>query len=68
MAGRRVELTEEGKRYAEHGLPEKALADALKKGPLPFDEARKRVHAFDIALQWAKRTAGSTSRTGRLSC
>lgn len=66
MAGRRVELTEEGRHYAEHGLPEKALADALQKGPLPFDEARKRVHAFDIALQWAKKNGWVDVRDGKL--
>jgi phenylalanyl-tRNA synthetase alpha chain len=66
MAGRRVELTEEGKRYAEHGLPEKALVDALRSGPLPFDEARKRVHAFDIALQWAKKNGWVDVKDGKL--
>jgi len=66
MAGRRVELTDEGKRYAEHGLPEKALVDALRSGPLPFEEARKRVHAFDIALQWAKKNGWVDVKGGKL--
>lgn len=66
MAGRRVELTEEGRRYAEHGLPEKALVDALRSGPLPFDEARKRVQAFDIALQWAKKNGWVDVKDGKL--
>ena len=66
MTGRRVELTEEGRRYAEHGLPEKALVDVLRNGPLSFDEARKRVHAFDIALQWAKKNGWVDVKDGRL--
>ena len=66
MAGRRVELTDEGKRYAEHGLPEKALVDALRSGPLPFEEARKRVQAFDVALQWAKKNGWVDVKDGKL--
>ena len=66
MAGRRVELTDEGKRYAELGLPEKLLADALRSGPLGFDEARKRVQSFDIALQWAKKNGWVDVKDGRL--
>jgi len=65
--GRRVELTDEGRRYAEHGLPEKVLTDALKSGPLSFDEARKRVHAFDIALQWAKKNGWVQVKDGKLA-
>jgi len=65
--GRRVELTDEGRRYAERGLPEKVLADALKSGPLSFDEARKRVHAFDIALQWAKKNGWVQVKDGKLA-
>ena len=65
--GRRVELTDEGRRYAEHGLPEKVLTDALKAGPLSFEEARKRVHAFDIALQWAKKNGWVQVKDGKLA-
>ncbi|MFH1623135.1 MAG: phenylalanine--tRNA ligase subunit alpha [Candidatus Aenigmatarchaeota archaeon] len=66
MACGRVELTEEGRRYAEHGLPEKVLADALKSGPLSFDEARKRVASFDIGLQWAKKNGWVQAKDGKL--
>ncbi len=48
-------LTEEGREYQKNGLPEKNLADILSKGPLKFDDARKRVKKFDIALQWLKK-------------
>jgi len=51
----RYELTEEGKTYSAKGLPEKRLIEALKKGPLTLDTARKKVENFSIALQWAKK-------------
>lgn len=50
------ELTNEGKEYLKKGLPEKQLVDILNKQPLkslPFDEAKKSVANFYIALQWA---------------
>lgn len=54
-----LQLTEEGKRYAEKGLPEKRLADAVEKKEMPLDEALKKAGLADeekgIALQWAKR-------------
>lgn len=48
-------LTDEGREYLKHGLPEKNLVDAISKKPLEFDEARKLVKNFGIALQWAKK-------------
>lgn len=49
-------LTEEGRKYLKHGLPEKALAEMIEKsgGRLVIDEARK-LEGFNIALNWAKR-------------
>ncbi|MBI2084755.1 MAG: phenylalanine--tRNA ligase subunit alpha [Candidatus Aenigmarchaeota archaeon] len=53
---KKYELTEEGRDYLKKGLPEKQLLDILKKQPLksmPFDDAKKSVDNFFIALQWA---------------
>ena len=53
---KKYELTEEGRTYLKNGLPEKQLVDILNKQPLkslPFDEAKKSVANFYIALQWA---------------
>jgi len=53
---KKYELTPEGKEYLKKGLPEKHLVDILNKQPmksLPFDEAKKAVGNFFIALQWA---------------
>src|SRR3989338_2165583 len=52
----KYELTQEGRDYLKKGLPEKQLVDVLNKQPmksLPFDEAKKSVGNFYIALQWA---------------
>ncbi len=53
---KKYELTQEGREYLKKGLPEKQLLDILNKQPLksmPFDEAKKSVDNFYIALQWA---------------
>ena len=52
---RRLRLTEEGKKYAEHGLPELNLVEALKRGPISMRHARELVSNLDIALQWGKK-------------
>lgn len=49
-------LTEEGKRYLKHGLPEIRLADALKKNSMTVADAKKMLGAeFSIAFQWCKK-------------
>lgn len=53
---KKYELTEEGKDYLKNGLPEKRLVELLNKQPmksLPFDDAKKSINNFYIALQWA---------------
>lgn len=59
-------LTEEGWNYLQDGLPESNLARELKKGPLKFDEARKIVKNFDIALQWLKKRSLLDIKDGSL--
>ncbi len=53
---KKYELTPEGQEYLKRGLPEKQLVDILNRQSLksmPFDEAKKSVVNFYIALQWA---------------
>lgn len=53
---KKYELTQEGQEYLKKGLPEKQLVDILNKQSLKsmlFDEAKKSVGNFYIALQWA---------------
>ena len=48
-------LTEEGKKYVEHGLPEQVLASIVKEGPKSVKELRSSIENFSIALAWAKK-------------
>jgi len=52
---KQIYLTEEGKHYLNHGLPEKNLVEALKTGSMNFEDAKKRIDNFNIAFQWAKK-------------
>lgn len=59
-------LTNEGKKYLKEGLPEKNLADLLKKGPIDFNEAKKRIYNFPIAIQWVKKKGWVEVKDGKL--
>jgi phenylalanyl-tRNA synthetase alpha chain len=49
-------LTEEGRNYREHGLPEKKLIELLKHGSLSMKETSEKLgREFAIALQWCKK-------------
>lgn len=48
-------LTPEGEEYLRSGLPEKNLMELLSKGPLKFDDAKRKIKNFVIALQWVKK-------------
>ncbi len=48
-------LTKEGKKYLKEGFPEEKLIKELENGGLSFEELKKRIDNFDIALQWAKK-------------
>lgn len=50
-------LTEEGKRYLKHGLPEKRLIELIKEhnGVSMKNAASALGHEFSIALQWCKK-------------
>jgi len=47
-------LTEEGRNYAQNGLPERNLLNLASKGQIAVAEAKK-LENFSIALQWAKK-------------
>lgn len=52
---KKYDLTQEGREYLKSGLPEKQLVNVLNRQPLksmPFDDAKKSVGNFYIALQW----------------
>jgi phenylalanyl-tRNA synthetase alpha chain len=48
-------LTEEGKKYLKHGLPEKILVEMVEKESVDFAKANDEIDNFVIALQWAKK-------------
>ena len=59
-------LTEEGKRYAEEGLPEKRLLRILKEGENKIDKLKKTFQPLNIALVWVRRNGWATIKGGRL--
>jgi phenylalanyl-tRNA synthetase alpha chain len=59
------QLTEEGKKYLEEGLPEKNLIELLD-GPTPVREVQGRVNNFAIALQWAKKKGWVEIKEGKV--
>jgi len=60
-------LTEEGKDYLKHGLPEQQLCILLSKGTLALDDAKKKVKSFSVALAWAKQKKLVTFEGGKLA-
>ncbi len=60
-------LTNEGKEYLEHGLPEKNLVELLKSGPENFDKLKSKIKNFPIALQWAKKKNLIETKDGKFS-
>jgi phenylalanyl-tRNA synthetase alpha chain len=51
----KTELTEEGKRYARTGLPEKQLLVLIYQGKNTLTKLKKSLPELEIALAWAKR-------------
>jgi phenylalanyl-tRNA synthetase alpha chain len=48
-------LTEEGRRYAREGLPEKRLLLMVSKGKSSIMQLKKDLPELDVALAWARR-------------
>lgn len=61
----KFELTQEGKKYLEKGLPEANLVKILKK-PMPIDIAKKKIENFDIAIKWGKKSGWLKIDSGKL--
>jgi phenylalanyl-tRNA synthetase alpha chain len=51
----KAELTDEGRRYAKSGLPEKRLLVMISKGKSSIEQLKRSLPELDIALAWAKR-------------
>ncbi len=51
----KAELTEEGKRYAREGLPEKRLLLMVSEGKSGISQLKKALPGLNIALAWARR-------------
>jgi phenylalanyl-tRNA synthetase alpha chain len=60
-------LTDEGKEYLKHGLPEQQLCDVLASGSLGLEEAKKKVKSFAVALAWAKQKKLVAFEGGKLA-
>ncbi len=70
-ADTKAELTEEGRRYAREGLPEKRLLMLLSRGGSRIQQLKKSLPDLDIALAWARKNgwieiSGKTLKLTRL--
>lgn len=59
-------LTEEGRRYREDGLPEKRLIRLVTKGEKEIRRLKGSFQPLDIALVWVRRNKWATIREGKL--
>jgi phenylalanyl-tRNA synthetase alpha chain len=57
-------LTEEGKRYAEHGLPEQTLRKELMFGPQEVSNLKSSFEGLNIALAWIRRNRWANIKNG----
>ena len=60
-------LTDEGKRYANGGLPEKNLLRLVAEGVNEINGLKKDFPALNIALVWIRRNEWATIEKGRLN-
>lgn len=60
-----IRLTEEGKRYLEQGLPEKALIDSIKDKPRAMQDMSGLPDSA-IAMQWAKKNGWIAVKGGSM--
>jgi len=63
----KAELTEEGKRYSEEGVPEKKLLEIVSKKTMSIQELNRSVDNFSIALAWAKKKGWVQMAGGKVS-
>ena len=60
-------LTDEGKRYAKEGLPEKSLLRLVVEGVNEINGLKENFPALNIALVWIRRNEWATIEKGRLN-
>lgn len=60
------DLTEEGRNYANDGLPESNLRKLLVKGPIHINELKKDFPALNIALAWVRRNKWAEIKSGQI--
>jgi len=63
---RSFNLTEEGRRYAEDGLPEKKLLELVAGGSDEISGLKDTLPSLNIALVWVRRNGWATIQKGRL--
>jgi phenylalanyl-tRNA synthetase alpha chain len=63
---RSFNLTEEGRRYAEDGLPEKKLLELVVGGSDEISVLKDMLPSLNIALVWVRRNGWATIQKGRL--
>ena len=61
-----MELTEEGRRYASEGLPEKRLIGLVSGGKNSIVQLKNSLPELDIALAWSKKRGWIRIEKGRL--
>lgn len=59
-------LTDEGKKYLKHGLPEKKLVELVEEESVDFAKAKDALDDFSIALQWAKKKEWVAIKDGKI--
>jgi phenylalanyl-tRNA synthetase alpha chain len=64
---RSFNLTEEGRKYAEEGLPEKKLLELVASGRNEISALKEEFSSLNIALVWVRRNSWATIETGRLT-
>jgi phenylalanyl-tRNA synthetase alpha chain len=64
---RSFNLTEEGRKYAEDGLPEKRLLELVASGRNEISALKEEFSSLNIALVWVRRNGWVTIEKGRLT-
>ena len=64
---RSFNLTEEGRKYAEEGLPEKKLLKLIASGRNEIPALKEEFPSLNIALVWVRRNSWATIEKGRLT-
>jgi phenylalanyl-tRNA synthetase alpha chain len=64
---RSFNLTEEGRKYAEEGLPEKRLLGMVARGSDEISALKDEFPPLNIALAWVRRNGWATIKKGRLT-